>query len=156
LNLTEIRKLIKMVENSGIAELEVSEGETSIRISRQSSVVANVVPQAISAPVSAGIEAAPASNIPAESPNTTKDEPNSEHIVKSPMVGTFYSAPSPDAAPFVAVGQSVKKGDTLCIIEAMKLMNEIEAEYNGVVEQILVENATPLEFGQAMFVVTPV
>jgi len=151
LNLTEIRKLIKMVENSDIAELEISEGETSVRISRQSSVVANIAPQTFATPVAASASVATESAAPVASA-----EPDDEYVVKSPMVGTYYSAPSPDADVFVVEGQSVKKGDTLCIIEAMKLMNEIEAEYNGVVEKILVENATPLEFGQAIFVVKPV
>jgi len=141
-----------MVESSDIAELEISEGETSVRISRQSSVVANVAPQTFAAP--APVAAAPNPAAEVATP-IASNEPDDKHVVKSPMVGTYYSAPSPDADVFVVVGQSVKKGDTLCIIEAMKLMNEIEAEYNGVVEKILVENATPLEFGQAIFVVTP-
>lgn len=155
MNLTEIRKLIKMVESSDIAELEISEGETSVRISRQSSVVTNVAPQNFVAPAPTPVAAE--TNTVNDAPVAVASvEPDDEHIIKSPMVGTFYSAPSPDADAFVTVGQSVKKGDTLCIIEAMKLMNEIEAEYNGVVEKILVDNATPLEFGQPIFVVTPV
>ncbi|MDQ6995720.1 MAG: acetyl-CoA carboxylase biotin carboxyl carrier protein [Mariprofundaceae bacterium] len=148
MNLTEIRKLIKMVEDSDISEIEISEGETSVRISRQHDVTETAL-----AP--APVAAAPVAITTATVEAVSNTEPDDAHIVKSPMVGTFYSASSPDADPFVVEGQSVKKGDTLCIIEAMKLMNEIEAEYNGVVEKILVDNATPLEFGQAMFVVKP-
>ncbi|MDQ6991104.1 MAG: acetyl-CoA carboxylase biotin carboxyl carrier protein [Mariprofundaceae bacterium] len=148
MNLTEIRKLIKMVEESDISEIEISEGETSVRISRQNNMTATAV--LAPAPV-----AAPVAMIPAAVEAVSNTEPDDADVVKSPMVGTFYSSSSPDADAFVVVGQSVKKGETLCIIEAMKLMNEIEAEYNGVVEKILVDNATPLEFGQAMFVVKP-
>ncbi len=150
MNLTEIRKLIKMVEDSDIAEIEISEGETSVRISRQSTALATPAPQVLAA---APVAVAVASETPTDSQASSK--PDDVNVVKSPMVGTYYSASSPDTDPFVMEGQSVKKGETLCIIEAMKLMNEIEAEYNGVVEKILVDNATPLEFGQAMFVVKP-
>ncbi|MDQ6951909.1 MAG: acetyl-CoA carboxylase biotin carboxyl carrier protein [Mariprofundaceae bacterium] len=154
MNLTEIRKLIKMVESSDIAELEISEGETSVRISRQSSIMPTVVtPQMMATSPVVTAPTAVASDI-AVSPSETA-KPDDTHLVKSPMVGTYYSASSPDVEPFIIEGQTVKKGETLCIIEAMKLMNEIEAEYNGVVEKILVDNATPLEFGQAMFVIKP-
>jgi len=154
LNLTEIRKLIKMVEDSNISEIEISEGETSVRISRQNHASeAALISQPIAAAPVAPMAAA-AVEVTTTAP-VSQVEPDDANIVKSPMVGTFYSASSPDADPFVVEGQSVKKGETLCIIEAMKLMNEIEAEYNGVVEKILVDNATPLEFGQAMFVVKP-
>ncbi|MDQ6974176.1 MAG: acetyl-CoA carboxylase biotin carboxyl carrier protein [Mariprofundaceae bacterium] len=152
MNLTEIRKLIKMVEGSNISEIEISEGETSVRISRQNNGTdMALVPQPIAPPQVAAMTPTAVEETVAASPL----ESDATNIVTSPMVGTFYSSSSPDAAPFVVEGQSVKKGETLCIIEAMKLMNEIEAEYNGVVEKILVENATPLEFGQAMFVVKP-
>jgi len=154
LNLTEIRKLIKMVEDSNISEIEISEGETSVRISCQNHATeAALISQPIAAAPVAPM-APTAVEVTTEAP-VSQAEPDDANIVKSPMVGTFYSASSPDADPFVVEGQSVKKGETLCIIEAMKLMNEIEAEYNGVVEKILVDNATPLEFGQAMFVVKP-
>jgi len=149
LNITEIRKLIKLVQSSDITEIEVAEGESSIRISRQSSVA----PMSVAAPQMVAAAAPQAATAPA--PETTGSEVNEEHTVKSPMVGTFYRSPSPDADSFVNEGDSVKKGDTLCIIEAMKLMNEIEAEYNGVVTKILVDNATPLEYGQPIFVITP-
>ena len=154
MNLIEIRKLIKLVESSDITEIEVCEGETSVRISRQNHVASvAAAPQAYATPVAA--PAAPVAEAPAAAP-VAPEAPDDAHVVKSPMVGTFYSAPSPDSDAFVSVGQQVKKGETLCIIEAMKLMNEIEAEYNGVVEEILVENAMPLEFGQPIFVVKPV
>ena len=148
MNLIEIRKLIKMIEGSDISEIEIAEGETMVRISRQNGVTHHAVsPQVMAAPQpSASVVEAQVAPAPA---------PDESHLVKSPMVGTFYSAASPDSAAFVKVGQHVKKGETLCIIEAMKLMNEIEAEYNGVVEEILVANASPLEYGQPMFVVKP-
>jgi len=142
--------LIRLVESSSVTEIEVTEGESSVRISCQPIAQQTVVTQA-AAPIAPVAAPALPANAPVVEPEATLDE----HEVTSPMVGTFYSAPSPDADDFVVEGQKVKKGDTLCIIEAMKLMNEIESEYNGVVEKILVQNATPLEFGQAMFVVTP-
>jgi len=150
LNITEIRKLIKLVQSSDITEIEVTEGESAIRISRQGNVAAPVAfaapqPAAAPAPIATATPQAPASD------NSTEQE----HVVNSPMVGTFYRSPGPDSEPFVNEGDKVKKGDTLCIIEAMKLMNEIEAEYAGVVTEILVDNATPLEYGQPIFVITP-
>jgi len=151
LNITEIRKLIKLVQGSDVTEIEVTEGESSIRVSRQGSVAAPVtvasVPQVI-APAAAPVAAQ-------ESVTVSADNSDQEHVVNSPMVGTFYRAPGPDSEAFVNEGDKVKKGDTLCIIEAMKLMNEIEAEYAGVVTEILVDNATPLEYGQPIFVITP-
>jgi len=153
LNTTEIRKLIKLVESSDITELEVTEGESSIRISRQGSVAAPAafaVPQVMAAPP-ATTPVAPTQEVAAAS----TDNADREHVVKSPMVGTFYRSPGPDSDSFVNEGDKVKKGQTLCIIEAMKLMNEIEAEYAGIVTEILVDNATPLEYGQPIFVITP-
>jgi len=149
LNITEIRKLIKLVQSSDITEIEVSEGESSIRISRQGSVAA---PVAFAAPQ---IMQAPAVVSAQEVTTSSEDNSNHEHVVNSPMVGTFYRSPGPDSDAFVNEGDKVKKGQTLCIIEAMKLMNEIEAEYAGVVTEILVDNATPLEYGQPIFVITP-
>jgi len=152
-DITQIRKLMRLIQNTDITEIEVSEGEQTVRISRRHSAGSDmqqfVMPQAAMqqaapAPAPAAAVSAPAA-APAEDAN----------VVTSPMVGTFYRAPSPDADAFVSEGSKVKKGDTLCVIEAMKLMNEIEAEYAGVVEKILVDNATPLEYGQAMFVITP-
>ncbi|RMG91575.1 MAG: acetyl-CoA carboxylase biotin carboxyl carrier protein [Zetaproteobacteria bacterium] len=147
MDISQIRKLINLLQNSDITEIEVSEGETCVRISRQSTP--SPVP-AVQTPA-----AAPAPEPRPQEGETKKQAYDEAHLVKSPMVGTFYRAPSPDAEPFVKEGQKVSKGDVLCIIEAMKLMNEIEAEYDGLVEKILVENATPVEYGQPLFVITP-
>jgi len=140
---------MRLIEHSDVTEIEVTEGDQTVRISRRgaaSDVQHVMMPHAPVAPA-----ATPAAAVPA-APAAPEEQ---LHVVSSPMVGTFYRAPSPEAEPFVSEGSKVKKGDTLCVIEAMKLMNEIEAEYDGVVEQILVENATPLEYGQPMFVITP-
>jgi acetyl-CoA carboxylase biotin carboxyl carrier protein len=149
MDLRKLKTLIELVENSGIAELEISEGEERVRISRASSVAA--APQtfyaAAPAPVAAPQAAAAA---PAEAPAAA--EP-SGHTVKSPIVGSFYRSPSPGANAFVEVGHSVKVGDTLCIIEAMKLLNEIKADAAGTIKAILVENGQPVEFGQPLFVI---
>ncbi len=153
MDIAQIRKLIKLVQSSDVTEIEVSDGEHSVRISRQSMATpAPAAPVAVTAPATI-TAAAPAGNEPAAA--AEEDPANHPHAVKSPMVGTFYRAPSPDAEPFVREGQKVSKGDVLCIIEAMKLMNEIEAEYDGVVEKILAENASPIEYGQALFIITP-
>lgn len=149
MDLRKLKKLIDLVEESGIAEIEVTEGEEKVRITRTiatAPVYAAPVPAAApaatpaAAPVAASAPAAPAARDLSEAQ-------------KSPMVGTFYRAPGPNAAPFVEVGQQVKAGDTLCIIEAMKLMNEIEAEKSGTVKEILVENGTPVEFGEPLFII---
>lgn len=151
MDLRKLKKLIDLVEESGIAEIEVTEGEEKVRITR--SVAAPAV-QTVYAPAPAAQPAAApaapaAASTPAAAP-ATRDLSNAQ---KSPMVGTFYRAPSPSAAPFVEIGQSVKVGDTLCIIEAMKLMNEIEAEKSGVIKEILVENGTPVEYGEPLFII---
>ncbi|NOR73055.1 MAG: acetyl-CoA carboxylase biotin carboxyl carrier protein [Mariprofundaceae bacterium] len=144
MDISHIRKLIRLIQSSDITEIEVTEGDHTVRVSRQGSIAAVAAPVAPPA-----IAAAPAvAAAPAE-------ETADENIVASPMVGTFYLAPSPDADNFVSEGSKVKKGDTICIIEAMKLMNEIEAEYDGVVENILLNNASPVEYGQGLFVITP-
>ena len=151
MDISEIRKLIRLVQQSDVTEIEVTEGESTVRISRQTMVTTAVTtPQPVAA-------AAPATAT-AAAPTAIVEEPaaeNDEHVFKSPMVGTFYAASSPDDDPFVSEGTVVKKGDVLCIVEAMKLMNEIEAEYDGVVEKVLVKNAQPLEYGQPIFVITP-
>lgn len=151
MDIRKIKKLIELVEESGIAELEITEGEESVRIHRGGSQSApmhyQLPPQhyahapAPAAPAAAPVEVAPAA------PEI------SGHVVKSPMVGTFYAAPAPGAADFVSVGQQVKAGETLCIVEAMKMMNQIEADKGGVVKQILVENGEPVEFDQPLFVI---
>ncbi len=149
MDIRKIKKLIEIIEESDIAEIEISEGEESVRISRYSS--STPTPVAIAPPVSA-IAAAPVATLA-----TTSAEPATEvasgHAVKSPMVGTFYSAASPGAGDFVKIGQSVKEGETLCIIEAMKILNQIEADKSGTITKILVENAEPVEYDQPLFII---
>jgi acetyl-CoA carboxylase biotin carboxyl carrier protein len=143
MDLRKLKKLIDLVQESGIAELEITEGEEKVKIVKGGGVSVSAAPPAalLSTPA-----AAPA-------PAAAEPEPGQEgHVVKAPMVGTFYRTPSPDAKPFVEVGQAVKEGDTICIIEAMKLMNEIEADASGVVKAILVENGQPVEYGQPLFI----
>jgi acetyl-CoA carboxylase biotin carboxyl carrier protein len=144
MDLRKIKTLIELVENSGIAELEIKEGEEFVRISRSSSAVQHVyaAPQQHAAPLAAPVAAAPAAPAAPEG-----------HVVKSPMVGSFYRSPSPGAKAFVDIGQSVNAGDTLCIIEAMKLLNEIEADHSGVIKAILVESGQAVEFGQPLFII---
>ena len=149
MDIRKIKKLIELVEESGIAELEITEGEESVRIHRGSSQAA--APIHYSAPVAApAAPVAPAAPAPA-----AEAEPAAPagHTVKSPMVGTFYRASSPTAKEFVQVGQSVNVGDTLCIVEAMKMMNQIESDKAGVVKAILVENQEAVEFDQPLFII---
>lgn len=153
MDLRKLKKLIDLVEESGIAEIEVTEGEEKVRITRSTAPQ-----QAIYAAPTAVHHAAPApaAPTPAAAPVTAPAAPAARDLSnaqKSPMVGTFYRAPSPTSPPFVEVGQTVKAGDTLCIIEAMKLMNEIEAEKSGVVKEILVENGHPVEYGEPLFII---
>ncbi len=149
MDLRKLKTLIDLVAESGIAEIEVTEGEDKVRIVKQGvpPMSAMPVPVAYAPPAPPGAGPAPAP-APAAAPAEA-----SGHTVKSPMVGTFYRSPGPDAKPFVELGHAVKPGDTLCIIEAMKLLNEIEAEVSGTVRQILVENGQPVEYGQALFVI---
>jgi acetyl-CoA carboxylase biotin carboxyl carrier protein len=151
-DLRKLKKLIELVEESGIAEIEITEGEEKVRISRGSTGVQMV---AAPAPVTTpSLPAAPAAAAPAAAAAEEAAPAQPEgHVVKSPMVGTFYRSPSPGAKVFVDVGQSVAEGDTLCIIEAMKLLNEIESDKAGVIKAILVENGQPVEFGQPLFVI---
>jgi len=150
MDLRKLKTLIDLVENSGIAELEIKEGEESVRITRAG---ASTIQQVIAAPQPMGAPVAPAA-APAAAAAEPAAEPVAEgHVVKSPMVGTFYRAASPGAKPFVDVGQNVNSGDTLCIVEAMKLLNEIEADKTGVIKAILVENGQPVEFGQPLFII---
>ena len=151
MDIRKIKKLIELVEESGIAELEISEGEESVRISRHGTAAAPAPVHYAAAPVAAPapVAAAPVAEAPAaEAPAVPAG-----HQVLSPMVGTFYSAPSPDAKPFVKVGQQVNAGDTLCIVEAMKMMNQIEADKSGVIAAILVEDGQPVEFDQALVII---
>jgi acetyl-CoA carboxylase biotin carboxyl carrier protein len=146
MDIRKIKKLIEILEESGIAELEIKEGEEAIRISRYSAPPAAVA--YAPAPVAAASHQAPAVALA-----TVAEETLSGHIVKSPMVGTFYRSASPGTKAFVEVGHSVKAGDTLCIIEAMKILNQIEADKTGTVTKILVENAEPVEYGQPLFII---
>jgi acetyl-CoA carboxylase biotin carboxyl carrier protein len=145
MDLRKLKKLIDLVQESGIAELEITEGEEKVKIVKGGVVVA-------AAPAAApAVEARPAPNAGA-TPAAEAEPAQEGHVVKAPMVGTFYRSPSPDAKAFVEVGQAVKEGDTICIIEAMKLMNEIEADASGSVKAILVENGQPVEYGQPLFI----
>jgi acetyl-CoA carboxylase biotin carboxyl carrier protein len=152
MDLRKLKKLIDLVEESGIAELELTEGEEKVRISRQPAGGPIQYAPAYMPQMMHAAPAAPAA--PAAAPAAPAADPAMEgHVVKSPMVGTFYRSPSPDAKPFVDVGSSVTAGDTLCIIEAMKLLNEIEADKSGVIKAILVENGQPVEYGEPLFVI---
>ncbi|MCK4674489.1 MAG: acetyl-CoA carboxylase biotin carboxyl carrier protein [Gammaproteobacteria bacterium] len=149
MDIRKVKKLIELLEESGIAEIEINEGEESVRISRYSPS-APVQPYAV-APAPVAAPPAPAAAEPAES--TTDSPAISGHTVNAPMVGTFYTASAPGTPDFVKVGDSVNEGDTVCIIEAMKILNQIEADKSGVVKAILVENAQPVEFGQPLVVI---
>jgi len=150
MDLRKIKKLIELLEESGIAEIEVKEGEESIKLSRASQVqqpIVNTQAYDVPAPISPAIEKP-----------IQKDEPKSDPIsdgdtIDSPMVGTFYRAASPDSKPFVEKGQKVNKGDTVCILEAMKMMNQVTAEQAGTITEILVEDSEPVEFGQPLFII---
>jgi len=152
MDIAKIRKLIKLVQASDITEIEVVVGEQRVRISRGSAMAV----QSTQAPAAVLAQPVAAASVAVDQPSVdTESMVNEDHVFNSPMVGTFYRASSPDSEPFVREGTRVKKGDTLCIIEAMKLMNAIEVEYDGVVRSILTENATPVEYGQPMFEITP-
>lgn len=153
MDIRKIKKLIELVEESGISELEISEGEESVRISRAApNAGIPVIQQAYATAPVAPVQTAatPATAAPAQ---TAEKAEISGHIVRSPMVGTFYRTPSPDAKAFVEVGQQVNVGDTLCIVEAMKMMNQIESDKAGIVKAILVENGQPVEFDEPLVVI---
>ncbi|MBU6459610.1 MAG: acetyl-CoA carboxylase biotin carboxyl carrier protein [Proteobacteria bacterium] len=155
MDLRKLKKLIDLVDETGIAELEITEGEEKVRITRYnsahppavSSAVPFSAPQLTSAPsLSAGVSA--------ESSSPPAKPVEEGHVLKSPMVGTFYRSSSPETRPFVEIGQSVKSGDTLCIIEAMKLLNEIEADRDGTIKAVLVENGQPVEYDEPLFIIS--
>ena len=153
MDLRKIKKLMELLEESGIAEIEVKEGEESIKLSRNISSSTNMqVPQVIQQPVQTSQPSTnqQASEIGVHAVDNLKKE--KRNTVNSPMVGTFYASASPESKPFVTIGQSVKKGDTLCILEAMKMMNQVQAESDGKIVEILVDNAEPVEFDQPLFV----
>jgi acetyl-CoA carboxylase biotin carboxyl carrier protein len=147
MDLRKLKTLIDLVESSGIAELEISEGEERVRITRSPSAM---MQQVYAAPQQMMAAPAPQPAAPAEPAKPAEPE---GHAVKSPMVGSFYRCPSPGAKSFVEVGQNVSVGDTLCIIEAMKLLNEIESDKAGIVKAVLVENGQPVEYGQPLFII---
>jgi acetyl-CoA carboxylase biotin carboxyl carrier protein len=150
MDIRKVKKLIELLEESGIAEIEINEGEESVRISRYSTNAPAAPVQYAAAPAAAPVPVAEAAPAAAES---SADTTPSGHSVKSPMVGTYYSAASPGAKNFINVGDSVAEGDTICIIEAMKILNQIEADKSGVVKAILVENGQPVEFGQPLVII---
>ena len=153
MDIRKVKKLIELLEESGVAEIEINEGEESVRISRYTSNPTVAMPAAPPPPISVALPGAAAG--PA-APVVDRPEEKSVpqgHTVSSPMVGTFYRAPTPGAKPFVELGQQVSEGDTLCIIEAMKMLNQIEADKAGTIAAILVDNAEPVEYGQVLFVI---
>ena len=155
MDLRKIKTLIDLVRESGVAELEVNEGEDHLRIVNAHGAPALPAGTVTADFSSAATPAAPApapAAAPAAAPAPEAPKPAEGKTVTSPMVGTFYRSPSPEAKPVVQVGDAVKKGDTLCIIEAMKLLNEIEAEEDGVIKEVLVENGQPVEYGQPLFI----
>ena len=154
MDIREVKKLIELLDKSGIAEIEITEGEESVRISRYASHAAPAAAPPVShapAPAATPAPASPAVEAPAPAAAEAKEEDGYE--VTAPMVGTFYAASSPGAAPYVQVGDRVNEGDTLCIIEAMKMMNQIEADVAGVVKSIRLQNGEPVEYGQVLFVI---
>ncbi|MGB1400723.1 MAG: acetyl-CoA carboxylase biotin carboxyl carrier protein [Pseudohongiellaceae bacterium] len=146
MDIRKVKKLIELLETSDIAEIEIKEGEEAVRISRNSSVTTTVAAPA-AAPVAAP---APSPAAPAAAEEKPAPQATSGHVVSSPMVGTFYRSPSPSSPPFVEVGTHVKAGDVVCIVEAMKMMNQIEAEKAGIIEAILVKDGEPVEFDQPL------
>jgi acetyl-CoA carboxylase biotin carboxyl carrier protein len=153
MDIRKIKKLIELLQESDLAEIEVQEGEESVRISR----VGKGVQTVMTAPLATNgqVSAAPPPPAPAPQPPAAPAQPEAPkgHVITSPIVGSFYRAPAPGAPPFVEVGQRVKVGDTLCVIEAMKMLNQIESDKDGVVAAILVENGQPVEYGQPLFVI---
>ena len=150
MDIRKVKKLIELLDESGIAEIEITEGEESVRISRYAQNVAAPAPMAM-APMAAAPAAVAAA--PAAAPVVAAEPEEDGFEVNAPMVGTFYAASSPGAAPYVQVGDRINEGDTLCIIEAMKMMNQIEADVSGVIKSIRLQNGEPVEFGQTMIVI---
>ena len=154
MDIRKVKKLIELLDESGIAEIEITEGEESVRISRYSQNAPAVVSAPVaSAPVAVPPPAAAPEAAPAAAPAAPAEPEETGFQVEAPMVGTFYASSSPGAAPYVQVGDRVNEGDTLCIIEAMKMMNQIEADVSGVIKSIRVQNGEPVEYGQTLFVI---
>jgi acetyl-CoA carboxylase biotin carboxyl carrier protein len=150
MDIRKVKKLIELLDESGIAEIEITEGEESVRISRYSSQAPAMV--AAPAPLPAPAPGAPPAGVKAD-PAPPAEPEDDGYAIKAPMVGTYYAASAPGSAPYVQVGDRVKEGDTLCIIEAMKMMNQIEADVSGVIKSIRVQNGEPVEYGQTLFVI---
>ena len=150
MDIRKVKKLIELLDESGIAEIEITEGEESVRISRYSQ---NAPAAPVAAPIAVAAPAAAASAAPAEAAPAAPDPEDDGFLVTAPMVGTFYAASSPGAAPYVQVGDRINEGDTLCIIEAMKMMNQIESDVSGIVKSIRVQNGEPVEYGQTLIVI---
>ncbi len=151
MDIRKVKKLIELLDESGIAEIEITEGEESVRISRYAQGAPVATPVTTAAPA---LPPAPQPEPPpAAAPKAAADSDDEGYAITAPMVGTFYAASSPGSAPFVQVGDRVKEGDTLCIIEAMKMMNQIEADVSGVVKSIRVQNGEPVEYGQTLMVI---
>lgn len=153
MDIRKVKKLIELLDESGIAEIEIKEGEESVRISRypKNAPAMMAAPVAVAAPVAAPAAAPAAAS--AAAPVAAADSEEDGFLVQAPMVGTFYNSSSPDAAAYVQVGDRINEGDTLCIIEAMKMMNQIEADVSGVIKSIRVQNGEPIEYGQTLFVI---
>lgn len=152
MDIRKVKKLIELLEESGIAEIEISEGEESVRISRYPQGMAVAAPQLVASMPAQAAPPAPAA-APSGAPAAAAPAANADNVVTAPMVGTFYAAPAPGAKPFVQVGEEVKAGDVLCIIEAMKMMNQIESDKAGRVVSVMARNGEPVEFGQPLFVI---
>ncbi len=150
MDIRKVKKLIELLEESDVAEIEIHEGEESVRISRYSAMPAAMAMPAMMPQAPA---AAPAAAAPAAAPAEESEPEITGHAVRSPMVGTFYRSPSPGSKPFVEVGQQVSAGDTLCIIEAMKILNQIESDKTGTVKKILVDNGEPVEYNEPLFII---
>ena len=153
MDIRKVKKLIELLDESGIAEIEITEGEESVRISRYASKSAPAPAPAVAAPAVAPPAPAPATAAAPPPPAAVPDADDDGHAVTAPMVGTYYSAPSPGSPAFVQVGDKINEGDTLCIIEAMKMMNQIEAEASGTIKSIRAQNGDPVEYGQVLFVI---
>jgi acetyl-CoA carboxylase biotin carboxyl carrier protein len=155
MDIRKIKKLIELLEESGIAEIEIKEGEEALRISRMptGSAVTHQMPHVASLPLAAPLQVPPKAAAPTAAETAAAKAKANEHVITAPMVGTFYGAPSPGAKPFIEIGDEIKVGQVLCIIEAMKMMNQIEADKAGRVTSIMARNGDPVEFGQPLFVV---
>ncbi len=156
MDIRKIKKLIELLEESGIAEIEIKEGEEALRISRMPSgnaAVSHALPHVGGLPLAAPLPAAGKAGTAAPTESPASKLKSTEHVITAPMVGTFYASPSPGAKPFIEIGDEIKPGQVLCIIEAMKMMNQIEADRAGRVTSIMARNGDPVEFGQPLFVV---